>query len=309
MTEAKTTVAIYAGTYKRNEPLVAMLDSILVSVEHVAERASVGMIIVDDNPDGSARLVVDQYRDRFELGIHYLHIGKGNISLVRNAGIELGVTLGDWVAMTDDDCEVSPEWLASLLDVQQRTSADAVTGTCYLRVPAGSPAWLSEQPFFEEGRVSQADGAAMQIAATNNSMVRSSWLVAHPEVRFDIELGVLGGEDMVFFGTAHRAGLKIHFAEKAVVWGNESAARATFKYRLKSSYWLGNTICVTNLKLGTASRSRLLVRGVRSLGRSVVRPASRAIHRQPPQLRYTVAMIAQSAGLILGSLGLRRAHH
>jgi succinoglycan biosynthesis protein ExoM len=309
VTEPKVRIAVYAGTYKRNEPLVAMLDSILVSVRNVAETASVAMIVVDDNPDGSARQIVDQYQDKFELGIHYLHIGKGNISLVRNAGLELGVTLGDWVAMTDDDCEVCPDWLGALLAVQQRTGADAVTGTCYLRVPPGSPAWLSDQPFFEEGRVSQTDGAAMQIAATNNSMIRSSWLIKHPQVRFDIELGVLGGEDMVFFGTAHRAGLKIHFAEKAVVWGNESQARATFQYRLKSSYWLGNTICVTNLKLGTASRPRLLLRGLRSLGRSLVRPLAQAFRKQPPQMRYTVAMMAQSAGIILGSLGMRRAHH
>lgn len=300
---------MYAGTYKRPEPLVAMLESILVAAAVVSDRATVAMIVVDDNPDGSAQETVATFAGRFEQGIHYFHVGEGNISLVRNVGLDQGVKHGDWVAMTDDDCEVDPQWLQALLDVQARTNADAVTGTCRLRVPAGSPAWLSEQPFFEEGRVSQVDGAAMSIAATNNSMVRSQWLVDHPDVRFDPELGVLGGEDMVFFGTAQRAGLRIHFAEGAVVFGNESRERATFAYRLKSSYWLGNTICVTNLKLGTASRLRLFVRGVRSLGRSIVRPASQLVRKQPAQWRYTAAMVTRSVGIILGALGLRKSHH
>lgn len=313
MSEAKvlprTRIAVYAGTYKRPEPLVAMLESILVAAATVTDRAEVAMIVVDDNPDGSAQSIVSAFEGRFEQGIHYFHVGQGNISLVRNVGLEQGVKHGDWVAMTDDDCEVDPQWLKALLDVQARTNADAVTGTCRLRVPVGSPAWLSEQPFFEDGRVSQVDGAAMSIAATNNSMVRSQWLLDHPSVRFDPELGVLGGEDMVFFGTAQRAGLRIHFAEAAVVFGNESKERATFRYRLKTSYWLGNTICVTNLKLRTATRPRLFVRGVRSLGRSIIRPVSRLVDKQPAQWRYAATMLTQSVGIILGALGLRKSHH
>ena len=62
-----------------NEPLATLLESILVAADAVADLAAVGMIVVDDNPDGAAKAVVDRFEGRFELGIHYRHVGLGNI--------------------------------------------------------------------------------------------------------------------------------------------------------------------------------------------------------------------------------------
>ncbi len=308
-THGRTRVAVYVGTYKRNEPLRLLLESVVRAADEVRERATVAMIVVDDNPDGAARPVVEAFENRFEGGVHYRHVGKGNISLVRNTGLDAGLELGDWIAMTDDDCEVNPLWLAAFLDVQQRTGADALTASCKLRVPPGSASWLTDEPFLDDGQIDEADGTEMKIAATNNSMISSSWLRAHPDIRFEPELGVLGGEDMVFYGTAHRAGLQIRFAADGFVYGNESAQRSTFKYRVRSSYWLGNTICVTNLWLKSATRQRLVLRGIRMFARAIARPVTRLIRRESPQFRYAIASVAQSCGVILGALGLRRAHH
>lgn len=305
----RTSVAVYVGTFRRNEPLAQLIDSILVAADRIAGRAAVGMIVVDDNPDGAAKEVVEQFDGRFELGIHYRHVGLGNISLVRNAGLDAGIELAEWVAMTDDDCIVSPDWLAELLAVQERTGADAVTGPCVLRIPPGSPSWMTDQPFLDEGLMLSDDGAEMPVAATHNSMVSSAWFRRHPDLRFDPELGVVGGEDMVLFRTAARHGLRIHFAADALVYGYESADRTTFRYRLRSNYWLGNTECVTNLALGLASRPRLVLRGGRLLLTGVTRPFRRLIRREPPQWRFALALAAQSAGLVLGAFGLRRAHH
>ena len=305
----RTTIAVYVATYRRNEPLATLLESILVAADAVADQAAVGMIVVDDNPDGAAKDVVDRFEGRFELGIHYRHVGLGNISLVRNIGLDAGIELAEWVAMTDDDCVVSPQWLAELLAVQRRTDADALTGPCELRIPDGSPAWMTDQPFLNEGLMHAADGASMPVAATHNSMVSSEWFRRHADVRFDPELGVLGGEDMVMFRTAEQLGLRIHFAAAAVVYGYESADRTTLRYRLRSNYWLGNTECVTNLALGMATRPRLALRGSRLLLTAATRPFGRLAQRRPPQWRFGLALMAQSAGLILGAFGVRRAHH
>ena len=114
---------------------------------------------------------------------------------------------------------------------------------------------------------------------------------------------------MVLFRTAARLGLRIHFSAASVVYGHESADRTTLRYRLRSNYWLGNTECVTNLALGLATRPALARRGSRRLLTALARPFGRLAHRQPPQWRFGLALIAQSAGLILGALGVRRAHH
>jgi succinoglycan biosynthesis protein ExoM len=60
--------------------------------------------------------------------------GSQNISLARNLAIDTAVGIGEWVAMTEDDCEFSEEWLEALLDAQQadgrrRRSARTV-GAC-----------------------------------------------------------------------------------------------------------------------------------------------------------------------------------
>lgn len=305
----RTTIAVYVATFRRNEALTRLLESILVAAERVTDRAAVAMIVVDDNPDGAAKEVVAQFDGRFELGIHYRHVGLGNISLVRNVGLETGIELAEWVAMTDDDCVVSAEWLDELLATQARTGADAVTGPCVLHIPEGSPAWMTDQPFLHEGLMDDSDDAEMPVAATHNSMVSSEWFRRHPDTRFDPDLGVVGGEDMVLFRTANRQGLSIRFAARAVVHGYESADRTTFRYRLRSNYWLGNTECVTNLALGMASRPRLFLRGGRLMLAAIARPFTRLARRQAPQWRFALALGAQSCGLMLGALGVRRAHH
>ena len=103
--------------------------------------------------------------------------------------------------MIDDDCEPVPEWLAAMLDTQQRTAAGAVTGTMVRR---GS----TEEPFLEYDLHHPGDGAQLQLAATFNSMISSRWLKDHPTIRFQPDLGFTSGEDMAFYGAARAAGLK-----------------------------------------------------------------------------------------------------
>ena len=117
--------------------------------------------------------MVDRFEGRFELGIHYRHVGLGNISLVRNIGLDAGIELAEWVAMTDDDCVVyngSPS-----CSQYSAVPAPTLTGPCELRIPDGSPAWMTDQPFLNEGLMHAADGARMPVAATHNSMVSSDW--------------------------------------------------------------------------------------------------------------------------------------
>ncbi|MCB0999848.1 MAG: glycosyltransferase family 2 protein [Acidimicrobiales bacterium] len=306
---ARSRVIVCVGTYRRNEPLAALLRSVEAAAEHARDRAAVGVVVVDDNPDGAARPVVDGFAGRFELGVHYRHVGRGNISLVRNAAIDAGIELGDWIAMTDDDCEAEPQWLTAMLDVQATYAADCVTGPCPVTVPAGSPAWLTEQPFLDEGGLVGNDGAVMRLAATHNSMISTAWLREHPEHRFEPRLGVVGGEDTVFYGLAYRKGLSIRWAEKAVVRATEGASRTTYRYRLRVAFWLGNTSAVTNLELGSATRTRLVMWGVKAVLRGASRPARRLLARQSPQWRYSLTVVAKGVGQALGAAGVRHRHH
>ena len=300
-------IAVAVCTYKRNEPLTVLLNALTACANRVRDRAAVGVAVIDDTPDGQARNAVKDYADKFELGLAYRISGRRNISLARNMALETALEIGDWIAMTDDDCEPPPHWIEALLDVEEETGAEAITGRMQRRVPAGSPRWITEQPFLELGLEERPDGAEIDTAATHNSMISGEWLRQHPEIRFDPQFGVIGGEDMVFYRAARAAGLRIRYSRQGFVYENEPASRATFRYQLYAYLWQGNSsyhTCVENGQPGW----RMFVHGCASLARALLRPVARLARGRPPQWRYCLALVFEAIGKLLGPLGVRIDH-
>lgn len=300
-------IIVSVCTFRRNQALATLLRALVRNAEALQGRARVGVVVVDDNPDGAAREVCIEHEDSFELGLHYRTSGLGNIAVARNLGLETALSLADWIAMTDDDCVPVDHWLATYLDVLESTGATAVTGPCHLRAEGG-PQWLTEQPFLQLGQFDLADGATMDVAATNNSIVDARFFESHP-VRFDPHLGVVGGEDMVFFRSAHRQGLDIRYAADAVVHGIESPDRWTFRFQIRSKFWLGNTEFVTNQKLGDARPVRWFARGAKEVAMAALRPFEQLARRHPPQFRFALAAGARGMGMMAGACGVRVKHH
>jgi succinoglycan biosynthesis protein ExoM len=304
----RTSIAVAICTYNRHDALTVLLTSLLVSSSRVFETAAVGVVIVDDSIDGNACLIAKRFEDKFELGVTYRVSGRQNISLARNLAIETASRIGDWTAMTDDDCEASPDWLKELLNTQERTAADAVTGPMIRRVPAGSPSWLTDEPFLQLGQEkTQTDDERLPFAATFNSMISSKWIIEHPGIRFEPSLGVVGGEDMVFYRTAHAAGLRIYYSKDAAVYENEPPSRATLAYQLRLFYWHGNSSYITSVQNGVRP-TRMFLNGTNSLRRALARPIHRLIHGQKPQLRYCLASSLHAVGKMMGILGIRVTH-
>jgi hypothetical protein len=279
----------------------------MACAERAQDRAAVGVAIVDDTAEGQAKIVADAFADKFELGLAYRISGKRNISIARNLALETALDIGEWVAMTDDDCEPPSQWLEALLDIQERTGAGAVTGRMMRRVPKGSPRWITDQPFLELGVEEFPDGGEMPSAATFNTMISGRWLKDHPQIRFDAAMGVVGGEDVVFFRAARAAGLDIRFSQAGFVYENEPPERATFGYQLYVHLWHGNSSALGCIESGM-KRSRMFIHGGASLARAVVRPAARLLRGQKPELRYGLAQLLHATGKLLGSAGVRIEH-
>jgi succinoglycan biosynthesis protein ExoM len=301
------TIAVVICTYNRNDTLAVLLEALLVSIARVAGRAQVGVVVVDDSAEGKASRVVEKFVGRFELGITYRISGKKNISLARNLAIETGSEMADWTAMTDDDCEPVPEWLEAMLETQQKTGADAVTGTMVRRVAAGSPRWIVEEPFLEIGLQRFDDCAELPLASTFNSIISSRWLKDHPTIRFRSDYGVTGGEDMVFYRAAHAAGLRIHYSQKAFVYENQPPSRTTFSYWLRAFFWYGNTSYLTSVWNGTPP-FHMFLRGGNALRKALVRPIVRLCRGERPQVRYCLASILYAIGMIIGLFGVKVNH-
>jgi len=304
------TVAVYVCTYRRNDALARMLDSLEVAAAKALPEVELAVVVVDDNPDGRARSVVNSSARSFALGLHYRHCGEGNIAAARNTGLEAAMELADWVAMVDDDQIVVPEWLTELVRVQTETGADAITAPVYARFPDDSPSWLRNQPFAELWCTAlKPDGAPVTDLQTANSMIRTSFLETHPEVRFSRDLGMVGGEDMVFYRAALAAGLKAHYSRDAINWELEPPERATYRYQLRRCLWHGNTEAVTNLRARRDRRPRLVARAVKRGLLALAHPAKRLRSGESPQFRYALAYSLQSVGILLGVVGIRLSHH
>ena len=301
-------IAVAICTYKRNDGLRTLLRALTVCADRVRDRAAVGVVIVDDTEEGLARPVADEFADAFELGVEFLISGKQNISIARNKALEAALRTSDWIAMTDDDCEPVPEWLDAFLTVQERTGADTVTGAMIRRVPPGSPRWLTEEPFLHVGITHVDDCAEVDAAFTNCSMIRSRWLREHPHIRFQPSLGVVGGEDMVFYRGAQAEGLRIRYSKRGFVYENEPPERATLRYQLYRFYWEGNSSYVTSVRSGVP-RWRMLVHGLASLARAAARPFGRVVRGRTPQLRFAFASVLNAVGKLVGVVGVRVAHH
>jgi succinoglycan biosynthesis protein ExoM len=302
-------VAACCCTYRRNEPLTTLLTRFAEISDASEGSFTMGVVVVDDNPDQAARAVVDRFAARFPLGVRYRHSGKGNISVGRNMLLDAAQEFADVMVMTDDDCLPEPQWVQALIDTMRATNADSVSGPMLAIVPADAPRWVTEQGVFGHETEMVGNGERIAIGQTNNCLISVPWLRQHPEHRFDEAFGKIGGEDMVFFKQAIQLGLRSHFSTDARAHAVEPIDELRLGALLRSRFWWGNSEAVVNLHCREASRARLAGRGLRRLAATAAEPLLRLARRQPAHVRRNLVSAARAAGLVAGAAGLRLEHH
>ncbi len=302
-------VAACCCTYRRNEPLTRLLSRFAEISDASDSSFALGVVVVDDNPGRDAQPVVESFADRFPLGVHYHHSGKGNISIGRNLLLDSAAEFADVLVMTDDDCLPEPQWVDALIGTMRATDADSVSGPMLAIVPLGAPRWVTDQGVFSHETEMVDDGAPLAIGQTNNCLISTSWLRQHPDHRFDEAFGKIGGEDMVFFKRAVQLGLRSHFSTDARAHAVEPTDELRLGALMRSRFWWGNSEAVVNLHCGEASRARLAVRGLRRFATCAAEPALRLARRQPPHVRRNLVAASRAIGLVAGACGLRLKHH
>jgi glycosyltransferase involved in cell wall biosynthesis len=189
-------------------------------------------LIVADQTEGEATRDAALAASAGDRRLHYLAAGGRGRSRALNAAIL--VARGSWVAMTDDDCEPSPTWLAEL----SRAAAAAASRSIVVgRVVAGPR---------EDGRGEPPAILDLASPVTIAGRVDRDWIypnVAVPRPLFD-EIGLFderlgvgteipGGEDNDFGYRLLRAGWTISYHPEPVVihaaW-RSVAERAALKH-------------------------------------------------------------------------------
>lgn len=236
-----TQVTICVCTHRRAH-LARTLASLDASVRHAMEGGGEGaganlraeVVVVDNDAAASAAPLVEAFET--ELAVRYAHVPGSNISLARNACLDLASHA--LVAFVDDDERVAPHWLAHLLARRAETGADVVLGPVHARYPAGAPRWMREtephtaRPVFVAGEI--------RTGYTCNVLFDTAAPALHGR-RFDLARGRTGGEDTAFFSAAWEGGATFAFAPDAWVEEDVTPERMSFAWLARRRFRSGQT--------------------------------------------------------------------
>ena len=231
----KVDVAI--ATYRRPRGLFRLLGG-LGRLRFRAEAPELRVVVVDNDPAGSAGPICEDARRWLELPLVHRVEARRGIPQARNAAVAAALERAEFLAFIDDDEVPSPQWLDALLRVQAETGADAVAGPCEPVFEDRVPRWIERGGFFEHPRF--ATGTQVRHAYTHNVLVRLGALVGLGAL-FDERLALSGGEDSELFARFVARGHAIAWADDAVVFEWVPHSRANARWILERAFRVGTS--------------------------------------------------------------------
>lgn len=222
-------------TYRRPHGLQRLLGGI--AQQRLPEPPpELRVVVVDNDPEASARAVCDEAREWLPHPLEYLVEKRRGIPQARNAALALAMGAAEFVAFIDDDEVPEPQWLAELLRVQRDRNADAVGGPVVPVFDVPPPAWIERGGFFERER--HTTGARVPCAYTNNVLV-STQALASLDRLFDERMALTGSSDTELFERLARCGHRIVWSDLAQVREWVPPSRAKLSWLLQRSFRIG----------------------------------------------------------------------
>jgi len=196
------TFSIVIPTFNRLSSLKRTLDSVFHQTFNPGEYE---VIVVDDgSSDGTAEYLTALASAR---RIHYLRQEHKGPACARNAGIR--AARGTYIAFTDDDCVVPPQWLQELLMVFEKEGASLIGGAVVNKVKRSFFAEVGQFIIsFLEDAINITPGQA-RFLTSNNIACRRVEPVA--EELFDERFKSAGAEDRELCERLIHSGKKVVF--------------------------------------------------------------------------------------------------
>lgn len=238
-----TSVQICVITFGRPEGLERLLRAV-ASMQR-PEHCDLGIVVVDNDPAGTARTTVDVVRNEIDLDIVYDIQPERGIPFARNRALERALELEpEWIVWLDDDEAPHEDWLVRILDTQRAHDADVVLGPNDPVFEEGSTEWITRSGLLHYERFETGERYPFFHTRTSGVIMRSSVV---PAERFDERMALSGGSDRLFFTHIHRNGGVFVYDNDAVVTEFVPASRARVRWLLKRWYRTGVTRSLTLL--------------------------------------------------------------
>ena len=291
-------------TYRRPDDLVAVLPLL---ERQVAGLGSGGqMLVVDNDPDGGARVVVETHPSG--AAVRYVHEPHPGIAAARNRALAVAeAEQVDLLVFIDDDERPVEDWLRLLIETYDRDRPAAVVGPVVSEFAVQPEAWITAGRFFDRRRL--PTGTEVTIAATNNLLLDLAQVRALG-LTFDERFGISGGSDMLMTRRLTAAGGRMVWCDEAIVIDVVPADRSSRTWVLRRAYRSGNTWARTSIVLADGRLGRLLTRG-RLCAQGGVRVAAGAVRLVVGAMVASQAhrargrrTVARGAGMLSGAFGL-----
>lgn len=295
-------VSVVVLTFRRNEDVAELLPRLEQQAETVAP-LQVEVVVVDNDPDGSARELVESYPSA---RIRYVHEPAPGIAHARNRALD-EASSSHLLVFIDDDERPMPDWLSSLVGTYRRTGAAAVAGLVIPDYAFPPERWIEAGGFFV--RKQYPDGTLMPAAGSGNLLLDVRQVRAHG-LRFDERFGLTGGSDHLFTRDLVRRGGRIVWSDRAEVVDKVPEQRLTRQWVVQRQYRVGNTWSRTGLVLSepglarVATRLRLSARGLARVGLGGVRVLLGRLTRSDRMHARGSRMLARGRGMVSGAWGV-----
>jgi hypothetical protein len=226
---SRVETSVVIPTYRRPEDLARAIDSVLAQ-QGVA--TSFEIVVVDNDPDGSAEPIVRVISGQTRIPIRYIPEKRPGISHARNTGVARAA--GRYLAFLDDDEEAEPQWLAHFFATLQRFGADAVVGPVLPRFPADASVDDYRRRVYTRDAGVPTGTPLLRWNIGNSIFDKARCFVC--EEPFLPRLGRTGGEDTVFLRQLTRRGCKMVWCGEAVAWESVPADRLEPEYLLRRAF-------------------------------------------------------------------------
>lgn len=221
------------GTFQRPKMLEETMRSFQKLI--VPPGIEVKLFIADNDPDQSARLVVDKFSASLTFQSEYMVEEKRGIVFMRNRIMEQALTAkADLLAFIDDDEEVAPNWLDVMLANMNKYQADVVVGRVERILPEQTPKWIIKGDFFE--RPSIPTGSIRKAASTSNVIFDLNLIGNKMGLRFHPALNLSGSSDTFLFTEATNRGAKIIWVNDNLIRESIPVSRMTVSWLLKRAF-------------------------------------------------------------------------
>jgi len=226
-------VVVAVCTCRRPLMLERCLESL--AAQMVDGTMSLSVVVIDNEASPNNRFIADHHVRRCPYPLDYVHEPRRGIASARNAALDYAHSVrADFLAFIDDDEVAGQDWIAGLMAMEYR-HVPVVYGHVVYEFPETLPFWAEPAAAKSAKQVMRPEGERMKTAATNN--VRLSMAIYDAGFRFDVGLGLMGGEDNEFFAAVGRAGFEIRRTLKAITRETMHVERLGYWSQVYRSYW------------------------------------------------------------------------